>query len=85
MSQPPALHAQLQQLVGRLVAGGLTLRQAKNEFERQFLIAALRAHGGSLGRSAEALGIHRNTLRNRLGSLNIKTVDYAPIRARRDD
>lgn len=71
------LKVQLQSLVEDLVAGGLTLSQAKGEFERQFLIAAMRAHGGSMARTAEALGVHRNTLRNRLVALEVRTADYA--------
>jgi DNA-binding NtrC family response regulator len=74
------LQAQLQNLVVQLVAGGLTLAQAKREFERQFLIAAMRANGGSIGRSASALGVHRNTMRNRLVSLKIQAAEYAPPR-----
>lgn len=81
MTAANSLKIQLQTLVEDLVAGGLTLAQAKREFERQFLIAAVRANRGSMTRSAEALGIHRNTLRNRLVSLQVRPVDYAPKRS----
>ena len=65
-------------LVEELVEQGLTLEQASKEFERQFLIASIRHHDGSLGRSARSLGVHRNTLRNKLGNLGITARDYAP-------
>lgn len=65
------LSARLSAIVEELVANGVPLVQARDEFERQFLMAALRRHGGSLGRAAEALGIHRNTLRNKVTSLKV--------------
>jgi DNA-binding NtrC family response regulator len=65
-------------LVGELVRQGISLQQASREFERQYLLAALRAYKGSLLRSASALGVHRNTLRNKMASLGIEPQDIAP-------
>jgi DNA-binding NtrC family response regulator len=72
------LNGELRALVDQLVDNGLTLGQARREFERQFIVAALRSHGGSLGGSAKSLGIHRNTLRNKVGDLGIAAEDYTP-------
>ena len=77
------LNGELRALVDQLVDKGLTLGQARREFERQFIVAALRSHGGNLGGSAKSLGIHRNTLRNKVGDLGIVTREYAPKRPRR--
>ncbi len=77
------LNGELRALVDQLVDKGLTLGQARREFERQFIVAALRSHEGNLGGSAKSLGIHRNTLRNRVGDLGIVTNEYAPKRPRR--
>ena len=76
------LNGELRALVDELVDKGLTLGQARREFERQFIVAALRCHQGNLGGSARSLGIHRNTLRNKVGDLGIVAEDYGPRRSR---
>jgi DNA-binding NtrC family response regulator len=73
-----SLHHRLSEIVGELVARGLPLRQARRQFERLYLVSALRQHGGSLIRAAEHLGVHRNTLRNRLDELGIRASEYRP-------
>lgn len=65
------LNGRLCRLVEELVRQGLSLQQATREFERQYLLAALRVHDGSVSRSAAALGVHRNTLRNKMAALGI--------------
>ncbi len=77
------LNGDLRALVDELVDKGLTLGQARREFERQFIVAALRSHQGNLGGSAKSLGIHRNTLRNKVGDLGIVAEDYARRERRR--
>jgi DNA-binding NtrC family response regulator len=77
------LNGDLRALVDELVDKGLTLGQARREFERQFIVAALRSHQGNLGGSAKSLGIHRNTLRNKVGDLGIVSEDYAQRQRRR--
>ncbi|MCH9648504.1 MAG: hypothetical protein K0U98_09710 [Deltaproteobacteria bacterium] len=72
-----SLNGRLCQIVSELVSQGLTLEQARKEFERQFILASLASHQGSIGRSAKSLGIHRNTLRNKVSSLGIGTKDYS--------
>jgi DNA-binding NtrC family response regulator len=66
------LNGRLCRLADDLVQQGISLQQALREFERQVLLAALREHEGSVTRSASALGVHRNTLRNRIAALGIK-------------
>jgi len=70
-----SLNGRLYQLVDELVGRGLTLQQARREFEKQFIVAALRKNDGNLSRSAESLGVHRNTLRNKVGDLGIAAGD----------
>ena len=77
------LNGELRNLVDHLVDKGLTLGQARREFERQFIVAALRSHEGNLGGSAKSLGIHRNTLRNKVGDLGIASEEYSPRPPRR--
>ncbi len=76
------LNGDLRALVDELVDNGVTLGQARREFERQFIVAALRSNQGNLSGSARSLGIHRNTLRNKVGDLGIESADYSPRRGR---
>ena len=62
-------------IVDELVKRGVTLQQARQEFERQFIKASLRSNGGNLCQSARRLGVHRNTLRNKVSSLGIDIPD----------
>ena len=62
-----SLNGLLRRLVGELVDRGIPLEQARRQFERQYVETALQQHDGNLTRAAEALGVHRNTLRNKLG------------------
>ncbi len=62
-------------IVDELVRQGVTLQQARQEFERQFIKASLRSSGGNLCQSARRLGVHRNTLRNKVSSLGIDIPD----------
>lgn len=77
------LNGRLRQIVDELVANGVTLEQARCEFERQFIVSSLYSHDFSVGRSADSLGVHRNTLRNKVSSLGI-AVDELKAQRRRE-
>jgi DNA-binding NtrC family response regulator len=62
-------------IVDELVKQGVTLQQARQEFERQFIKASLKSSKGNLCQSARRLGVHRNTLRNKVSSLGIDVPD----------
>ena len=76
------LNGTLCRLVDELVRQGLSLQQACREFERQYLLAALRKNEGSVSRSASALGVHRNTLRNKMAAHGVDAQD-GQVRLRR--
>ncbi len=77
------LNGTLGELVNELVRRGVTLEQGRKEFEKQFIVATLKSHRGNVTRSAEHLGVHRNTLRNKVCDLGIETQKTRPT-ARRD-
>lgn len=58
-------------IIDELVQQGITLEQARDEFEKQFIVASIRSNRGNLCRSARSLGVHRNTLRNKVSTLGI--------------
>lgn len=70
------LNGRLYQIVDELVRRGMTLEQARREFERQFIVAALKTHRGNICQSARSLGVHRNTLRNKVSDLGIGAEEY---------
>ena len=56
-----------------------TFRDAKDhlvrEFERQFLLDALRRNGGNITRAAEAVGMYRQSFQQKMRELEITTAD----------
>jgi len=66
------LDGQLQQIIDELLSHGISLDLAKKEFEKKYIVGAVKRSSGNLGRAATSLGIHRNTLRNKAGILNIR-------------
>ena len=79
------LNGRLYEIVDELVRRGVPLEQARQEFERQFIVATLRSQKGNLSQSAQSLGVHRNTLRNKVYALGIPGKEYSrrPSRPRR--
>lgn len=83
MTQEETLNGRLCKIVDELVRRGVTLEQGRQEFEKQFILASLRSNSGNLGRSAQTLGVHRNTLRNKVHRLGIDVVDVVRRTGRR--
>lgn len=77
------LNGRLIRIVDELVRRGLTLEQARREFEKQFIVATLKSNEGNFSRSAKSLGVHRNTLRNKVSGLGIANRDFAQPTTRR--
>ncbi len=77
------LNVRLYDIVEELVRQGLTLEQARKEFEKQFIVSTLRSNSGNFSRSARHLGVHRNTLRNKLSNLGIEADEYSGRNRRR--
>jgi DNA-binding NtrC family response regulator len=66
------LDGQLQQIIDELLKNGISLDLARKEFEKKYIVGAVKRSSGNLGRAASSLGSHRNTLRNKVGILNIR-------------
>lgn len=48
-----------------------SLKEAKMDFERQFLIRKLEEHDGNISKTADAIGLERSHLHKKLKSLNV--------------
>ena len=57
----------LEKLVEEMVDKGVQFEDAVREFEKRFISRVLTSQKGSLTRTADALGIHRNTLTRKMG------------------
>ena len=64
------LDGKLRTLIQELVADGIPLKQACQAFELTYIQEALKLSEGNMTKTAELLGIHRNTLYNRLRQLD---------------
>ena len=54
------------------IPAGLPLREARDEFEKQYILARLRAFGGNVSRTADALGVERSNLYRKLHAYGIR-------------
>ena len=62
----------LEKLVEEMVDKGVQFDDAVNEFEKRFITRVLGQCSGSLTKTAECLGIHRNTLTRKMGEYKIR-------------
>jgi DNA-binding NtrC family response regulator len=62
----------LERLVEEMVEKGVHFEDAVREFEKRFISRVLGRQNGSLTKTADALGMHRNTLTRKMGDYKIK-------------
>jgi DNA-binding NtrC family response regulator len=62
----------LEKLIEEMVDKGVQFEDAVCEFEKRFIARVLGSCDGSLTKTADALGIHRNTLTRKMGEYRIK-------------
>jgi Fis family transcriptional regulator len=62
----------LERLVEEMVDKGVRFDDAVREFEKRFIVRVLGKADGSLIKTADVLGIHRNTLTRKMGQYKIK-------------
>ena len=68
----PGMREQLERLVDEMVAKGVRFEDAQREFEKKFISHALMKADGNLGKAADLLGMHRNTLTRKMGAYKIR-------------
>lgn len=65
-------------LIEEMLNGQIMLNEAMTEFEKLYIQKALERNDEHLSKTADALGIHRNTLSKRVS--NYQTVSKTPKR-----
>jgi two-component system nitrogen regulation response regulator NtrX len=76
----PADEVRREDLPGEIRGGGLAegmpadapLRDARDDFERRYILAALKRHRGNVSRTAEALNLERSNLYRKLRTYGIE-------------
>ena len=66
-----AMREQLDHLVNQMVATGIRYEDAQREFEKRFISHALVKAEGNLGKAADLLGMHRNTLSRKISEYRL--------------
>jgi DNA-binding NtrC family response regulator len=75
----------LNQIIRELIANGITLEQAVEAFESKYIKEAMSVTRGNVTQASKALGVHRNTLHNKLRSQSMLSgfaESVRPIRRR---
>jgi DNA-binding NtrC family response regulator len=67
-----AMREQLEQLVHEMVTRGIRYDEAQREFEKKFIMQVLLKANGNLGKAADLLGIHRNTLARKMNEYRLR-------------
>ena len=67
-----AMREQLERLIDEMVTKGVRYDDAHREFEKKFITQVLVKADGNLGRAADLLGMHRNTLSRKMSEYRLK-------------
>ncbi len=60
---------------GKMEIMGLPLRDAREIFEREYLMAQVTRFGGNISKTAEFIGMERSALHRKLKSLGVRNED----------
>ena len=60
---------------------GLPLRDARELFEREYLLAQINRFGGNISRTAAFVGMERSALHRKLKSLGVPSADRPLLRS----
>jgi DNA-binding NtrC family response regulator len=66
------MREQLERLVDEMVTKGIRYDEAQREFEKKFIMQVLQKADGNLGKAADLLGIHRNTLSRKMTEYRLR-------------
>lgn len=62
------LRDRLEVLIDEMLEGQILLDEARTEFEKLYIQKAMERYGNHLSKTANALGVHRNTLSKKVSS-----------------
>ncbi len=62
------MRSRLENLIEEMLDGQIMLDEARDEFEKIYIQKALERYNNHLSKTADALGIHRNTLSKKVAT-----------------
>lgn len=62
----PRLKDRLEAIISEMIEKGILFNDALTHFEKQYIAKVLNRNRGNVTKTAQALGIHRNTLSSKL-------------------
>lgn len=65
-SSKPLIKEILEEVIDEMVTKGIYWTEAAIQFEKLFIIRALKESNGQVGSAAEIMGVHRNTLSKKI-------------------
>ncbi len=74
------MRARLEALIDEMLDGQIMLDEALAEFEKLYIQKALSRHKDHLSRTANILGIHRNTLSKRVSTYRKQEAPIRPVK-----
>jgi transcriptional regulator with PAS, ATPase and Fis domain len=74
------MRARLESLIDEMLDGQIMLDEALAEFEKLYIQKALSRHKEHLSRTANILGIHRNTLSKRVSAYRKQEYATRPVK-----
>ena len=63
------MREELDRLIAEMVSRGVHFDDAQREFERRFIVRVVQQCDGNVGRAAEILGMHRNTVTRKVTAI----------------
>ena len=66
------MREQLERLIDEMVSKGVRYEDAHREFEKKFIAHVLLKADGNLGKAADLMGMHRNTLSRKVAEYRLK-------------
>lgn len=73
------MRARLETLIEEMLDGRILLAEALGEFEKLYIKRALARNKDHFSKTAQALGIHRNTLSKRVATYEKKALPAKPL------
>lgn len=61
----------LEEVIDEMVSKGILWHEAEEQFEKLFILRVLREKRGNIIRTAEVMGLHRNTLAKKIKQYSI--------------
>ncbi|HEX8267479.1 MAG TPA: helix-turn-helix domain-containing protein [Pyrinomonadaceae bacterium] len=76
------MRERLEKLINEMLDGHILLDEAREEFEKIYIQKALERYNNHLSKTADALGIHRNTLSKKVAAYQAPTKTPKPLLSR---